>query len=312
MHQLLALLIWSNCLLGLAADNNHQSASSSTSQRKLLLFGTQNGFDVGGTSDLCYVTQLSQDSLNTGGTINERTFQSLETINQKLIERALDGADDSDSDSGLYTPQLLESCGEFLDSFIEPNEELPEDRLVFSGTPIRFHIGGQADFSGLSSTFADIAKSMNLTLLTPGDEGFVPFLPEEDQARSWTQLLFCNARFVGECNPFAFLRDTVADQKRDQPIILNQYDEFVKQVNSTEWDDRYIATSYMETMPEFDGMKAAVDGYVDIVLPSDAVGVYFLVGKKKDRTTKAFYPDYIRLAQDDDSKKSPFFFPFIL
>jgi hypothetical protein len=246
-----------------------------------LLFGTENGFDVGGKEDLCYFSLLPPDTINSD--LDGPTLPSISAVNENLVRRALDPAQ-AVSDSSLYTPQLLGSCDELLDLFLEPTEELPEDRTVLAGTPIRFHAGGYADFKALFNRLAGEIAATHSSLfaslpLPASNEGSPSISSLSFKMTAWAHVLLCNARFVGDCNPFAYLRDTVDEERNEDPIPLSdKYEEPVVQVDATQWNERYIATDYLEGTAELheDINMGTVDNYFDLVLPKNAEGVYSL------------------------------------
>ena len=237
------------------------------------VFGTINGFDVGGSGDLCYLTQLPIEENILGDTVNREDFLSLGPINEKLVERATD-----EDDSLLYMPQLLDSCMGLLDFTLEPVEDLSEDRTIFAEEPIYFQMNGQVNYLSLVAELERIADSLNVTLQSPGDEGF-ELLP---QVRGWAQMLFCNARLVGECNPFAFLRDKAdlnSTSPDELPRVVPLKSDEIDVVYATEYSERYIATEYVQIKPDFLGSIAALDKQVGVMLPKDAAGTYFMIGK---------------------------------
>ena len=237
------------------------------------VFGTINGFDVGGSGDLCYLTQLPIEENVLGDTVNREDFLSLGPINEKLVERATD-----EDDSLLYMPQLLDSCTGLLDFTLEPTEDLSEDLPIFAGEPIEFQVNGQVNYLSLIAELERIADSLNVTLQSPGDEGF-ELMP---QVRGWAQMLFCNARLVGECNPFAFLRDKAelnSTSLDELPRVVPLKTDEIDVVYATEYSERYIATEYVQVSPDFFDSGAALDKQVGVVLPKDAAGTYFMISK---------------------------------
>ena len=250
------------------------------------VFGTLNGYDVGGDKPVCWESSFSDAEMTDDSSDNSTATSadsSLEILNEKLF------------DAENYAVRLLPSCPDHTTMFVTPLQNLNETlhdqdivKIMYMERKYQFHLEVQVDLYSI--------LKVNHTLRQDVEKAGV--------LKCHARLRLCDALNQGFCNP---LTDT---NERDQNLTFRSQTDLTKSSgggensntklpqNDSKWnytegttllgiwgddagrivDTRWIQLNLEEENEAEDFFTAQVD--ISLLLPRKTVrpGTYFMLG----------------------------------
>jgi hypothetical protein len=232
------------------------SLSLVTLVQTALIFGTENGYDAGGTDPICFTSKLNLANRRTLALHSSQKGSLLEDLNEHLYE------------SENTEVELLRSCFEGTDLDVEPLD-LGADRLLETGSNYTFRVTLQVLLSQISDT-----------------------IPQLGNSTIFVRFLLCDAIKEGFCNP---LQDTRQLDKNLRPFDTDfdadETDSFKDGANKWQYQEgkvllgipdglivlsRWVEWTLREVETDSDLYKSSVD--ITLQLPEGIKGGgYFFI-----------------------------------
>lgn len=158
------------------------------------IFGTSNGYDVGGIQPICYRTNILKDPnfVDTDGT----NYTAIELLNDGIFGTGSTSSNDNTTTNNI---ELLTSCYVGTKLQVLPPVDIGSDRLLLTGTPYTFHLHLSADVSQINSDIA--IQSLN------------------GKSTIFFRLLLCDAIRHGFCRPIIDTRAVDSTVTRDMTDV---------------------------------------------------------------------------------------------